>query len=251
VKNARPTLRCLLDDLKLALPTIDEPLDEIAHPMVRKATEQFAVTDAARERIRAIDDNILFKVKAQRWRGAVWQDAEQPWLVAAGKREAGSPDDFYAVLATEGRAARARYNGGHKPALTSDTYTDNLLPTPDDRLRYLLEAGARLVRQLESAVPRLVRESLVDGREHRADFPGFAIGVHVRADHGHETYVAIFIVGSVPSDLTTVVLDIVPGCDPSGWYPESALPNRTLRGSEQAWSNIMDTASAAKLLDLE
>jgi hypothetical protein len=63
--------------------------------------------------------------------------------------------------------------------------------------------------------------------------------------------VAICIAGSVPPNLATVILDIVPGCDPGGWYPEGALPDRALRGNEQAWSNIMDTTAAAKLLDLE
>ncbi|MFZ0187082.1 MAG: hypothetical protein WAL72_09070 [Streptosporangiaceae bacterium] len=52
------------------------------------------------ERIAAIDDEVLFKVKVQRWRGAVWVDAGISWLVAAGQREEGSPDDFYASLAS-------------------------------------------------------------------------------------------------------------------------------------------------------
>ncbi|WP_206443245.1 hypothetical protein [Candidatus Protofrankia californiensis] len=46
--------------------------------------------DAA-ERIRAIEDAVLFKVKVGRWRGAVFADeptAEvRDWLVAAGIRE--------------------------------------------------------------------------------------------------------------------------------------------------------------------
>lgn len=148
-------------------------------------------------------------------------------------------------------SVRARYNRDHRPALTSDTHTDHLLPTDDDLLRYRLEAGVRLVRRLESVIPQLVRDWLFDGREHTAALAAFTIGVNVRADHGHETYVAICISGSVPPDLTTVILAIVPGCDPGGWYPEAALPDRALRGNEQAWSNIMDTAAAAKLLDLE
>ena len=109
----------------------------------------------------------------------------------------------------------------------------------------------RFVRHLESVVPDLVRRSLRDGREHVADVDTFLLGVQVRADDGHETYVAIRITGSVPDNLTAVILDIVPGCDPTGWYPEAALPDRSLGPNEQAWSNVMDTAAAAKLLEIE
>jgi hypothetical protein len=194
---------------------------------------------------------VLFKVKVQRWRGAVWTEHESPWVVAAGRREAGSPDDFYAALAAEGRAARARYNAEHKPPLRTGTHVAHLLPGRDDRLRLRLEAGVRFVRRLERLVPDLVRGSLRDGREHRAEPETFAIGVQVRADHGHETYVAVRVTGSVPDDLIKVILDIVPGCDHDGWYPEATLPDRHLAANEQTWSNIMDTSAAAKLLEVD
>ena len=133
--------------------------------------------------------------------------------------------------------------------MTSDTQTAYLLPDADDRMRHQLEAAVRFVRDLESLVPDLVRRSLRDGREHAANLDTFRLGVQVRADDGHETYVAIRIMGSVPANLTKVILDVVPGCDRDGWYPEAALPSRCLLAGEQAWSNIMDTTAAAKLLD--
>jgi hypothetical protein len=40
--TVRPTLRCLRDDLNLPLPTARVPLDELDHPILRKAAEQFA-----------------------------------------------------------------------------------------------------------------------------------------------------------------------------------------------------------------
>lgn len=119
---ARPTLRCLRGDLALTVPRADIPLEEISHPLLAKATERFADDQTPRERIAAIADEVLFKVKAQRWRGAIWVDAGIPWLVAAGLREEGSPDDFYASLAARGKTARARYNAEHSPPLTSTTY---------------------------------------------------------------------------------------------------------------------------------
>jgi hypothetical protein len=102
-RRARLTLRCLREDLALPLPRADAPLDEVAHPLLAKAAERFAGDQASQERIAAIDDQVLFKVKVQRWRGAVWFDGEIAWLVAAGQREEGSPDDFYASLAARER----------------------------------------------------------------------------------------------------------------------------------------------------
>ncbi|NUT23792.1 MAG: hypothetical protein HOV77_31905 [Hamadaea sp.] len=247
----RPTLRCLEEDLKVPIPAIDDPLDEIDHPIIRKAVEQFGERESRHERIRSIDDQVLFKVKVQRWRGAVWVEPELPWLIAAGWRESGSADDFYAALAADGQSARAHYNAAHKRALTTDTYIMDFLPQRDDRLRLQAEAGLRFVRVLESLIPRLLRESLQDGREHRVELDSFGLGIQVRADHGHETYVAIRITGSVPGNVTLVILDIVPGCDRSGWFPEATLPDRPLAGNEQARSNIMDPTAAARLLESE
>ncbi len=141
---------------------------------------------------------MLFKVKAQRWRGAIWVDAGIPWLVAAGWREEGSPDDFYASLAARGKAAGARYNAEHSPPLTSTTYVADLLPGREDDLRWRAETTVRTERRLRAVVHDLVRQSLLDGREHAAIFAGAAVGVQVLADQGHETYVAIRIIGSVP-----------------------------------------------------
>jgi hypothetical protein len=250
----RPTLRCLREDLGLPLPKAQLTLDQVDHPLLVKAGEQFAQTDTPHERIRSIDDVVLFKVKAGRWRGAVFTDDEddaevRDWLVAAGTREDGSHEDFYAVLHQQGRAARQRYNAEHGKPLATDTYSGQLLPGQDDRDRYLLEAGTRFAVRLDSVLRALITGSLRDGHEHAADFPGFRLGVIVRADDGHETYIAIRITGSVRHNLTTTILSRVPGCAPDAWFPEYALPERQLLPAEQAWSNLMDPKAVAKLLD--
>lgn len=67
----RPTPRVLRQDLKLPIPPITVPLDEIAHPLVAKAAERFADPDAGHERIRSIGDEVLFETRVQRRRGAV------------------------------------------------------------------------------------------------------------------------------------------------------------------------------------
>ena len=251
----RPTLRCLRDDLNLPLPTARTPLDEIDHPLIKKAAEQFARRETPHERITSIDDVVLFKVKTGRWRGAVYCEEPttevQDWLIAAGTREEGSPDDFYAALHAQARAARHRYNAEHDKPLTGDTYTEHLLPGQDDHDRYLLEAGTRLARRLNTALRQLLSGSLRDGHEHAADFPSFRLGVIVRAEEGNETYVAVRITGSVPAGLTATILSRVPGCDADAWFPEYTLPERELLPAEQAWSNIMDPKAAAGLLEEE
>lgn len=251
MQPARPTLRALREDLKLPLPPACEPLDEIDHPLLAKARQQFTRDGGAHERIRSVDDEILFKVKARRWRGAVWVGEDLPWIVAAGHREDGSPDDFYAGLETNTKTARARYNAEHTKPLLNKTYVGYLLPAPDDYDRYRLEAGTRLVRRLAVVIRELTRGTLYDGHEHAADFPTFRLGILVRAEDGHEAYTAVRITGSVPDDLATVILRHIPGCDPKSWYPEYSLPTRSLLPAEQAWSTLMDPKAAAELLNEE
>jgi len=111
--------------------------------------------------------------------------------VAAGQREEGSHEDFYASLTSRAKAARARYNAENSPPLTSTTYSGDLLPGREDELRWRAEAAVRVERQLRDIVHELVRQSLLDGREHASMLDGAALGVHVLADQGHETYVAI------------------------------------------------------------
>ena len=64
-RQVRPTLRCLREDLGLPVPRADAPLGEITHPLLAKAAERFADGQAGHERIRAIDDQVLFKVKSR------------------------------------------------------------------------------------------------------------------------------------------------------------------------------------------
>lgn len=52
---ARPTLRCLREDLALAVPRADTQMEEISHPLLAKATERFADDRTPHERIAAID----------------------------------------------------------------------------------------------------------------------------------------------------------------------------------------------------
>ena len=96
---ARPTLRCLRGDLALAVPRADSPLEEISHPLLAKATERFADDQTPHKRIAAIDDEGAVQGQSPALVRRYLGRCRIPWLVAAGWREEGSPDDFYAALA--------------------------------------------------------------------------------------------------------------------------------------------------------
>ncbi len=135
------TLRCLREDLALAVPRADTSLEEISHPLLAKATERFADDQTPHEGIAAIDDEVLFKVKAQRRRGAIWVDAGIPWLVAAGLREEGSPDDFYASLAARGKAARRATTPSTPRRWLARPTPPTCCPGRDDDLRWRRDGG--------------------------------------------------------------------------------------------------------------
>lgn len=131
-RRARPTLRCLRENLAEPIPPVNRPLGEVSHPLLAKVSERFADDRTPQERIAAVDDQVLLKVKVQRWRGAVWiasdnafawLDQAIAWLVAAGHREDGSPEDFYAALADRGRAAPSQYNATHRAVLSTETHS--------------------------------------------------------------------------------------------------------------------------------
>ena len=206
------------------------PLDEIDHPLLRKAAGQFAAEGTPHERIRAIDDVVLFKVKSGRWRGAVYSDDDpgadvRDWLVAAAPARKDRPMTSTRPCTPRRGPPGSATTRSHDKALTTDTHAAHLLPGPDDHDRLLIEAGTRLARRLNATVRELVRGSLRDGHEHAADFAGFRLGIIVRAEDGHETYVAIRITGSVHRGLTAVILGRVPGCAPDAWFPSTPFPN--------------------------
>ena len=109
---ARPTLRCLREDLESDWDSVDhqrmatDPEEfpvavyEYEHRIVKKAAEDFPATgdsDVKRESISGLTDPVWWKVKiGARWRGAVFVDEEgQAWLCAAGYRREGEGSDFY------------------------------------------------------------------------------------------------------------------------------------------------------------
>lgn len=216
--SARPTLRCLDEDLGLPLPSIAVPLDDIDRPLLGKAAAQFSDTETERERIRSIDDAVLFKVKVQRWRGAIWVDADLPWLVAAGQRRRRLQRRLL-------RGAGGRGQGCAGP------------------LQRCAFGRSQDLDVQQSPAAHSCRPRPLPRRSRRPLRPTPA--------RNDETYAAVRITGSVPANLATVILGNIPGCDIDGWYPECALPERDLLPAEQAWSNLMDPRAAAAILNAE
>jgi hypothetical protein len=76
-----------------------------------------------------------------------------------------------------------------------------------------------------------VRRSLLDGA---------ALGIQVLASQGHETYVAIRIIGSSPRRLVAIVLSLVPGCELDAWMSDYAMPERAVaprsRSGPTSWT---------------
>jgi len=249
MERTRPTIRCLRDDLGYGkLPPASEPLDALDHPLLRKAATQFASSGGSHERIVSIDDNVFFKVKIGRWRGAVWQDSRRPWLVAAGEREEGSTHDFYEELEQRAKRARTARNATQGGSSTKNCYTDNLLPGALDEKRLLLEAATRVESDIRVGVCSLICASILCGQPKSEEIiGGCTVEILVRAHEG-ETYVGVHIHGPVPENIQAVILDSIPGCDRDGWHPDF-MPDRANRPGEVVWSNMMDPQVAAALLD--
>jgi hypothetical protein len=172
-RAVRPTVRCLREDLGYAkLPPAVLPLDRLDLPVLRKAQEVCRTDPPATGRITSIDDQVLWKVKIERWRGAIWCDLPRRWLVAAGRREAGSPDDFYADLAEKGRRWRAEHNRVGTPPVITGTLVSRLLPTADDQDRIRLEQAVAAVDELRAVVRDLVAEAARSGTEQSDEADG-------------------------------------------------------------------------------
>ena len=121
-------------------------------------------------------------------------------------------------------------------------------------MRYSLVSPSRISctrfeRRLCVTVHSLLRESLLDGRDHAAMLDGSALGIQVLADQGYSTYVAVRIIGSVPRRLVATILSLIPGCQLDAWMSDYAMPERPVAPEEQIWSNMMDPTAAAKLLE--
>lgn len=159
-RRVRVTLRCLLEDLQLELPSLEVDLGTLEHPLLDEARRVAPQAPVGQTRILSIPHPLVFRVRHGRWRGATWveQDAERFWLLAGAQREQGSSDDAFEVF-------EALYDRGL------------LLPGSDDELRDRAEVTARILHAGQELIPVWLGE-LALGEDARLDL---AEGVAIRA----------------------------------------------------------------------
>jgi hypothetical protein len=156
-RRARPTIRCLLDDLGVELPGLDVDLGEIEHPLLEEVRRLAPTSPKGQKRILAIDHPLVYRIRVSDYRGATWVDEEHNivWLCAARQREKGSEEDAY-------RYFEDLHNQGR------------LLPTSDDDVRDRAEAAIRLQRALTAELLGLVEQALATpGNEKHQDLGGW------------------------------------------------------------------------------
>src|ERR1700742_4542878 len=96
-RRARPTLRCLRDDLALELPPVEVDLGGLDHPLIAEARRLASTAPRGQKRILSIDHPLVSRLTHGRWGGATWLEADEArfWLCAGAQRKAGSGDDAY------------------------------------------------------------------------------------------------------------------------------------------------------------
>lgn len=252
-KGVRPTKRCLTD-LGLPVPDLGQPLDELDNSVVAAAQAVPAQRDAGgAQRILSLSDRVWFKVKTGDKRAVVTQlhDGDQPadlpsgvgawWIGAAGHRQADSPQrDFYESVQRECTIGKKTVSTAH------------LLPVDWDWNRLTAEQAVAWRREMKRIVIRLIAKSLKSGNLAVAEFRRHRVKALVRADNGHEAYLAIIAEGIPDPKIFALLLDCVPGIAPEDWQPEpSQLAEMEPSPGEIIWSTLFPSAIASSILELD
>lgn len=250
--RVRPTRRTLAD-LGQPLPEIRTPLDEVDHVVVKVAQtvpEQRQAGGA--ERILALKDRVWFKVKVGNQRAVVTELADNEraedyapgvgnwWIGAAGRRQADSPQrDFYDAITRECTTGKT-------------VSTVGLLPTEWDWKRLTAEQAIAWRREMKRIVIPLIAMSMTSGKVAVAEFRQHRIKALVRADNGHEAYLAIIAEGIPNPEVFALLLDCVPGVSPEDWQPEpSPLAEMEPSQGEIIWSTLFPSEVASAILALD
>lgn len=249
-EGVRPTRRSL-NDLAIKLPDIGLPLEELDNPIVASAQSVPEQRDAGgAQRVLSLTDRVWFKVKTSDQRAVVTElrSTDRPmglpfgvgcwWIGAAGRRQADSPrKDFYESIKRECTHGKT-------------VSTDGLLPVERDWKRLTVEQAYAWRREMKRLVLHLIAESLRTGHLMVAEFQDHRIKALVRADNGHEGYLAIFAEGIPDPEMFALLLDCVPGVAPTDWQPEpSEVAEMTPSPGEIIWSTLLPPEVASQILD--
>lgn len=155
-RRARPTIRCLLEDLGIKLPDLGTDLGALDDPWIAELRRIAPQSPMGQKRIQSIAHPLVYRLRVSSERGATWVDEDGVvWLCAVRRREEGSDDDafeWFAELHQDGQ----------------------LLPTEDDRLRDHAEEALRSFGRLKEALFDLVDGARGDlGNEEVADLDGW------------------------------------------------------------------------------
>lgn len=246
----RPTRRAL-DDLGAKLPDLATPLHELDDPLivVAQSLPELKVAGGA-ERVVSLTDRVWFKVKTGTHRAAATElrDLDRPdhahplvggwWIGAAGQRQADSPQrDFYAHLLRECTTGKS-------------VSTVRLLPVDWDWKRLTAEQAIAWRREMRRLVLHLIALSLTSGRLVIAEFKDHRIKALVRADDGHEAYLAIAAEGIPDPQIFAALLSCVPGVEADDWQPEpSPLAELEPGPGEIIWSTLLAPEIATVILE--
>lgn len=141
-RRARPTIRCLVNDLHISLPDLDIDLGTIDDPMLEELRRVAPTSPLGQKRILSIGDRMVYRIRHSELRGATWVQEENDivWLLAVERREEDSSDDAYEYF------QGLHENGG-------------LFPTNDDRVRDRAEVVGRFVDRVREEAPGLLENA--------------------------------------------------------------------------------------------
>jgi len=250
----RPTKRCL-DDLGLSFPTLELPLHEMYHPLVKRAQRIPAeVASGGGDRVRALDDRVWFKCRSGNLRAVVTRlEADELddldlieagaawwWVGAAGERQDDSASDFYKVITAE-----AVRKGSGRTGVSSK----HLLPREIDYRRLSAELALRAVQGVRRIIREIIARSLRDGRLWSASLTGHEVTAGVRAVDG-EAYLAIAAEGFPDSRMIAVILDSVPHMKQGDWMAEpGGAMGLEPRSGQIIYSAIIPADTQTAILD--
>lgn len=239
--------------MNLSAPDIGQPLEELGDPIIVSAQSVPAQREVGGvQRVLSLDDRVWLKVKTGSRRAIVTQlrgaDLSEDlshgvntwWIGAAGRRQDDSPQhDFYASIERECTTGKT-------------VSTGRLLPGEWDWDRLTAERVLAWRREMKQLVIRMIIESLKTGKVAMIEFRDHRIMALVRADDGHEAYLAIIADGIPDQRVFALLLDCVPGIAPGDWQPEpSPLAEMEPLPGQIIWSTIFPSQVASALLDLD